>query len=95
MKSEMKHREVPTEEATVKYSGAMKKQHRGWQPAARRRTEPHKLTEEIMDPEGSWLLPAERSLVMQQWHGARETSSGKYGPRETVDCERNWTQLTG
>jgi hypothetical protein len=32
---------------------------------------------------------------MQQWDGARETSSGKFGPREISDRRRNWPQLTG
>jgi hypothetical protein len=32
---------------------------------------------------------------MQQWHGTREMSSGKFGPRGIVDCRRNWPQPAG
>jgi hypothetical protein len=48
-----------------------------------------------VDPGGSWLSPAGRCPVVQQWHGVRETSSGKFGSRETVDHGRNWPQLAG
>jgi hypothetical protein len=44
MESEVKHREVLTEEAAVKSSGAMKNQHRGRHLAAWRRGEPKELT---------------------------------------------------
>jgi hypothetical protein len=33
--------------------------------------------------------------VVQQWYGARETSSGKFGPRKIVDCGRNLPQAAG
>jgi hypothetical protein len=42
--SEVEHQEVPTEEATVKSSGTMKKQHRGRYLAAGRHREPKELT---------------------------------------------------
>jgi hypothetical protein len=44
MESRVEHREVPTEEAAVKSSGAMKKRHRGQHLAAGRCGEPKKLT---------------------------------------------------
>jgi hypothetical protein len=44
MKSEVEHREVPTEEAAVKSTGTMMKRHRGRHLAAGRRGEPKKLT---------------------------------------------------
>jgi hypothetical protein len=40
------------------------------------------LPKEIVDPGGSWLPPAERCPIVQQWHGTREMPSGKFGPRE-------------
>jgi hypothetical protein len=43
MESEVERREVPEEEATVKYSGTMKKWHRGRNLAAGRRGEPKEL----------------------------------------------------
>jgi hypothetical protein len=36
-----------------------------------------------VDPGGSWLPPAGRCPVVQLWHGARETSSGR-NPERTV-----------
>jgi hypothetical protein len=45
---------------------------------------------EIVYPGGGWLPPAERCPTMQQWHGARKMSSGKFRPREFADCGRNW-----
>jgi hypothetical protein len=71
----------------------MKKWYRGWHLAAGQRREPKELTEEIVDPEGRWLPPAGRYPFVQQWHGARETSSGKFRPREIVNHRRNWLQL--
>jgi hypothetical protein len=44
MESEVEHREVPTEEATAKSSGTMKKRHRGRHLAAGRHGEPKELT---------------------------------------------------
>jgi hypothetical protein len=32
---------------------------------------------------------------MKQYHGAREISSGKFGPREIMDRGRNWPQPAG
>jgi hypothetical protein len=51
------------------------------------------LPEEIVDPGGSWLPPAEMCPIVQQWHGARETSSGKFCPRklwtvEVIGCSQ-------
>jgi hypothetical protein len=40
MESEVEHRQVPTEEASMKFSGTMKKRHKGNHLAAERRGEP-------------------------------------------------------
>jgi hypothetical protein len=44
MESEVDHREVPTKETAVKFSGTMKKQHRGQHLAAGQCGEPKQLT---------------------------------------------------
>jgi hypothetical protein len=95
MEPKVEHREVPTEETAVESSGTMKKRYRGRHLVAGWRGEPKELSEETLDPGGSWLLPAGRYPIMQQWYGARETSSGKFGPREIVDCGSNWPQPAG
>jgi hypothetical protein len=41
-----------------------------------------------VDPGGIWLPSAGKCPVVQQWHGARETSAGKSAPREIVDRGR-------
>jgi hypothetical protein len=48
-----------------------------------------------VDPGGSRLPPAGRCPVMQQWHGTRETSSGKFGLRVIMDGSRNCPQPAG
>lgn len=45
MESQMEHHEVPMEETTVKSSGIMKKQHRGWHLAAEQCGEPKEVTQ--------------------------------------------------
>jgi hypothetical protein len=50
MESEVKPREVPTEEAALKSSGTMKKRHRGRHLAAERRGEPKELTQRLWIP---------------------------------------------
>jgi hypothetical protein len=50
-----------------------------------------------VDPGGSWLPPAGRCPAVQQWHGAREMSLGKFGPSEIVDdplCKSSTAQGT-
>jgi hypothetical protein len=37
----------------------------------------HRQCKDRIWPLGSWLPPAGRRSIVQQWHGARETSSGK------------------
>jgi hypothetical protein len=46
-----------------------------------------------VDPGESWLLPAGRWPNMQQWHSAREVSSGKFGPREIVNPRTHSTKV--
>jgi hypothetical protein len=48
--------------------------------------------ENFVDPGGSSLPPGGRCPFVQQWHGARETSSGKFGPGEIGDPEVNWPE---
>jgi hypothetical protein len=48
MESKAQHREIPKEEATVKSSGAMKKQHRGWHLAAGHHGKPKELALRIL-----------------------------------------------
>jgi hypothetical protein len=50
---------------------------------------------EFVDLRGSWLPPAGRCPAVPEWHGARGTSSGKFGPREIVNHRRNWLQPAG
>jgi hypothetical protein len=95
MQSEVEHREVLTEEVAVKSLGTMKKWHTGRHLAVGQCREPKELIEETVDPEGSWLPPAGRCSIMQQWYGTRETSSGRFRPREIVDHRRGWPQLAG
>jgi hypothetical protein len=45
---------------------------------------------DIVDPEGSRLLPAGKCPVVQKWHGEKETASGKFGSRQVVNRGRNW-----
>jgi hypothetical protein len=73
----------------------MKKQHRGRHLAAGRRREPKELTWGDCGSRRKLAAAAERCPLVQQWHGARETSSGKFGPREIVDGRRNWPQPAG
>jgi hypothetical protein len=56
MESEVERRKVPTEEAAVKSSRAMKKRHRGRRMAAGRRKKPKELTRR--DCGSQWLLAA-------------------------------------
>jgi hypothetical protein len=70
MKSIAVHEEDPMENATLKYSGTMKKRHRGRHLATERRREPKELTQG--DPGGSWLPPTGRCPTVQQWRGVRE-----------------------
>jgi hypothetical protein len=84
MQSKVEHWEVPKECAMVKPVRGLRKWHRGWNLAGGQRREPKELTG------GSWLPPGGRCPIVQEWHGVRETSSGKFGPREVVDHARNW-----
>jgi hypothetical protein len=74
MESEVEHQEVPMEEAAVISSGTIKKRHRGRHLAAGQHGEPKELPQEIVDPGRSWLSPAGRCPIVQQWHGVGETS---------------------
>jgi hypothetical protein len=74
MQSVAKHQEVPKEDAIVKLVKGQKKRHRGWKLAAGQHGEPKELTRGIC---GS-LPPAGRCLAVQEWHGTRETSLGKF-----------------
>jgi hypothetical protein len=71
MESEAEHREVPTEEAAVKSSGTMKKQHRGRHPAAGRRGELKELTRGDCGSRRKLVAACRKVPVVQQWHGAR------------------------
>jgi hypothetical protein len=84
MQSEVEHGEAPTEDSAVKSLGTMRKGHGGQHRAAGQWREPKELTEEIVDPEGSWLPPARRCPVVQEKH--RQVN---------VNCRRNWLQLAG
>jgi hypothetical protein len=44
---------------------------------------------DIVDPGGSWLLPAGRCPAVQKWLGEIGTSSGFFRPKEIVDGGRN------
>jgi hypothetical protein len=92
---EVEHREVPMEEAAVKSSGTIKKQHKGRHLAAGRRREPKGLTLGDCGSRRKLLPPAERCPIVQQWHNVRETSSEKLGPRKIGDRRRNWPQPAG
>jgi hypothetical protein len=48
-----------------------------------------------VDSGGNLLPSAGRYPVVQQWHGSREASSEKFGPREIVDLGNNWPQPAG
>jgi hypothetical protein len=95
MKSGVEHWEVPTEEAVVKSLGIMKKLHRGRHLAAGQRGEPKELTRGDCGSWGKLAATCRKVSYVQEWHGTRETSSGKFGPREIVDSGRNWPQLAG
>jgi hypothetical protein len=71
--------EVPTEDATVMLVGELKKKrHRDRKLAAEcRRQKPKTSTREKMNPRKNWLPPAGRCPAVQQWHGAKGTSSRK------------------
>jgi hypothetical protein len=90
--SEVKHREVPTEEAAVKSSGTMKKQHSGRRQAAGQCRELKKLTRGDCGSQRKLAATCRKVSPCAAVHGARETSSGKFGPREIVDRGRNWLQ---
>jgi hypothetical protein len=75
MHSISEHEEVPKEDAIVKPVKGRKKRHRGQKLAAGQRGEPK---EKFMDPGKCWLPPAGRCPAVQQLHGKRETSSGKF-----------------
>jgi hypothetical protein len=86
IESESEHREFPKEDATVKPVRGQTKRRSDLHLAARRSGEPNVLTR------GDCGFP--RRLVaacslMKQYHGAREISSGKFGPREIMDRGRN------
>jgi hypothetical protein len=78
MKSVMVHEEVPKEEAAVKSLEALKKS-RGYRYLAVGRCgEPQEWTQ---GKDGSRReLAAERRPAVQEWHGARDTSSGRIRP---------------
>jgi hypothetical protein len=87
MQSIEEHQEFPKVEAAVMPIGGPRKRRRVRYLAAERS---QKWKERLGDPGGSWLPPAGRCPAVQKWHGEREIFSGKFGPRETVDRERNW-----
>jgi hypothetical protein len=95
MASEAKHREDPKERAAVKPVGGLRKQHRGRNLSAGRCGAQKELTQRIC---GSWRkLAAACRRVSHCAAVARrkETSSGKFGPRDIVDHARNWPQPAG
>jgi hypothetical protein len=90
MECESEHREVPKEDVVVKPVKGRKKRHRGGKLAARRRGGSKEFTRGDCGSRGSWLPPAGRCPVVKRWHGARETSSGKFGPGDTGDPGVTW-----
>jgi hypothetical protein len=59
IESEVIHKEVPKEKATVKTVRALKKQYRDWHLAIRYHGQLKKWTQTVVGPGGSWPLPAE------------------------------------
>lgn len=80
MKTVAEHQEVAMEEAAVKSLGTMKKRHSGRHLTPRQHGEPKEL------------IPGECGSIMQQWHGTKEMSTGKFRPSEIVDQGWNWLQ---
>jgi hypothetical protein len=82
--------EIPKGEAAVTPVGEPRKRSRVYNLAEERRQERKERTREIVDPEGSSLLPAGRCPAVQKWHGVKGNSSGRFGSRKTVNRGRNW-----
>jgi hypothetical protein len=75
MQSEAMHREVPKEEAAAKSSGALKKPHRGRQVAAGRCGQPEGRTRGNCGSRKKLAAAGRKRPAVQEWHGARYTSS--------------------
>lgn len=94
MESKVEHQEVPMEEATLKSSGTMKKQHRGQHLVAGQCREPKELAQRDCRSQRK-LATACRKVshcaAVAQW----DKWTRNYGLMEIVDCGRNWPQLAG
>jgi hypothetical protein len=88
MQSIGEHREVPKEGVAVKSSGTVNIQHRGPKQTAGRSGKPNELTRGDGGYRRKLAAACRKGPVVQQWHGAREKFSGKFGPREIMDRKR-------
>jgi hypothetical protein len=80
MESIAEDQKASKEEAAVRSSGALKKEHRGWHLAAGRRGKPKERTWGNCGSRRKLAATRRRFTCRAGWHDARETSSGKIGP---------------